>query len=106
MLTSDLAPLMLSLAQWGAGEPEAMAWIDPPPSVAMAAARAALLSLGALDDDGRITRHGRAMAALPMEPPLAHMLLFAAERGAATEAARIALLLQERGMQLTTEVDA
>src|SRR4029079_4687930 len=24
MLTSDLAPLMLSLAQWGAGEPEAM----------------------------------------------------------------------------------
>jgi ATP-dependent helicase HrpB len=98
MLTSDLAPLMLSLAQWGAGEPEAMAWIDPPPAAAMAAARAELRSLGALDGDGRITDHGRAMAALPMEPPLAHMLLFAADRGAATEAARIALLLQERGL--------
>lgn len=98
MLTSDLAPLMLSLAQWGAGEPEAMAWIDPPPPAAMAAARAELRSLGALDADGRITEHGRAMAALPMEPPLAHMLLFAAERGAATEAARLALLLQERGL--------
>lgn len=98
MLTSDLAPLMLSLAQWGAGEPEAMAWIDPPPPAAMAAARGKLQALGALDREGRITDHGRAMAALPMEPPLAHMLLFAAERGGATQAARLALLLQERGL--------
>ena len=30
MLTSDLAPLLLSLAGWGAGDPAAMAWIDPP----------------------------------------------------------------------------
>jgi len=98
MLTSDLAPLMLSLAQWGAGDPAAMAWIDPPPAAAIAAAHAKLLSLGALDEEGRITAHGKAMAALPMEPPLAHMLLYAAERGAATEAARLALLLQERGL--------
>jgi ATP-dependent helicase HrpB len=98
MLTSDLAPLMLSLAQWGAGEPESMAWIDPPPPTAMAAARSELLSLGALDGEARITEHGRAMATLPMEPALAHMLLFAAERGAVTAAARLALLLQERGL--------
>ncbi|MCK9542357.1 MAG: ATP-dependent helicase HrpB [Novosphingobium sp.] len=98
MLTSDLAPLMLSLAQWGAGEVADMAWIDPPPAAAVAAARGVLQSLEALDADGRITPHGRAMASLPMEPPLAHMLLFAAEHGAAEPAARIALLLQERGL--------
>jgi len=98
MLTSDLAPLTLSLTQWGAGDPAAMAWIDPPPAAASAAARAKLKSLGALDSDGRITPHGRAMAALPMDPPLAHMLLYAAEHGAAREAARLALLLQERGL--------
>lgn len=98
MLTADLAPLMLALAQWGAGEPEAMAWIDPPPPAAMAAARGELLALGVLDAEGRITPHGRAMAALPMEPPLAHMLLFAAERDAAPQAARLVLLLQERGL--------
>jgi len=98
MLTSDLAPLLLSLAQWGAGDPAAMAWIDPPPAAAMAAARSKLESLGALDGEGRITAHGRSMAALPMEPPLAHMLLFAAEHGTAREAARLALLLQERGL--------
>ena len=98
MLTSDLAPLTLSLALWGAGDPAAMAWIDPPPGAALAAARGKLTALSALDAEGRITPHGRAMAALPMDPPLAHMLLYAAERGAAQDAAQIALLLQERGL--------
>ena len=98
MLTSDLAPLLLTLAQWGAGDPGAMAWIDPPPPAALAAAATKLTALGALDPEGRITAHGRAMAALPMEPPLAHMLLFAAGLGAAETAARLALLLQERGL--------
>jgi ATP-dependent helicase HrpB len=98
ILNTDLAPLALTLAQWGAGDPAAMAWIDPPPAAAMAAARGALVALGALDGEGRITAHGRAMARLPMEPALAHMLLFAARHGAAQDAARLALLLQERGL--------
>ncbi|WP_371432249.1 ATP-dependent helicase HrpB [Novosphingobium sp.] len=98
ILTSDLAPLALTLAQWGAGDPAGMAWIDPPPVPAMAAAQAQLRALGALDADNRITTHGRALAKLPMEPALAHMLVFAARRGAAREAARLALLLQERGL--------
>ncbi len=98
MVTSDLAPLALTLAQWGAGDPAQMAWIDPPPVPAMAAARGQLAALGALDEEGRITPHGRAMAALPMEPPLAHMLLYAAAHGQAQAAAGLALLLQERGL--------
>jgi ATP-dependent helicase HrpB len=98
MLTSDLAPLLLALAGWGAGDPAAMAWLDPPPAAALAAARAKLESLGGLDGEGRITPHGRAMAALPMDPPLAHMLLYAAQHGAQRDAAKLALLLQERGL--------
>lgn len=98
MLTSDLAPLLLALAQWGAGDPAALPWLEPPPAAAIGAARGKLVALGALDGESRITDHGRAMAALPMDPPLAHMLLFAAERGAANAAARLALLLQERGL--------
>ncbi|WP_084278325.1 ATP-dependent helicase HrpB [Novosphingobium sp. B1] len=98
VVTSDLAPLALTLAQWGAGDAAAMAWLDPPPAAAMAAARGSLKALGALDREGRITAHGRAMARLPMEPALAHMLLFAAERDQPEEAARLALLLQERGL--------
>ena len=98
MLTSDLAPLTLSLAQWGAGDPAAMAWIDPPPAAALAAARAKLRALGTLDESARITPHGQSVAALPMSPEQAHMLLFGAGLGAAEGAARIALLLQERGL--------
>lgn len=98
ILTSDLAPLVLTLAQWGAGNVPEMAWLDPPPAAALAAAKAALLALGALDAAGTITAHGRKMANLPMAPGLAHMLLYAAQHGAAVDAARLALLLQERGL--------
>lgn len=98
MLTSDLAPLTLSLAQWGAGNPEAMAWLDPPPPPALEAARKGLSTLGALDGEGRITAFGRKVASLPMDPAQAAMVLRAAEHGAADDAAKLALLLQERGL--------
>ena len=95
---ADLAPLTLTLAQWGAGDPATLAWLDPPPSAAYTAAQDRLRALDALDGEGRITAHGRLLAKLPMDPPLAHMLLWAAERGAEAEAAELALLLQERGL--------
>ena len=98
MLVSDLAPLALTLAQWGAGDVSAMAWIDAPPAPAMAAARGLLSELGAVNSEGRITPHGNAMAALPLEPRLAHMLLRAGAVGAEDQAAQLALLLQERGL--------
>lgn len=98
ILTSDLAPLLLTLAQWGAGDVAQMAWLDPPPPAALVAAEASLRSLDALDQSGAITPHGRSMAALPMTPGLAHMLLYAAQHGAADDAAKLALLLQERGL--------
>ncbi len=98
MLTSDLAPLALVLAQWGTSDPATLRWLDPPPPASWRAATATLRKLGALYDQGAITQHGRAMAGLPMAPPLAHMLLFAAEHGAERDAAELALLLQERGL--------
>ena len=98
ILAADLAPLALTLAQWGNSDPGKMAWIDPPPAAAMGAAKRMLNTLGALDGAGQITPHGRSMAALPMAPSLAHMLLYAAQHSAADAAARLALLLQERGL--------
>ena len=98
MLTSDLAPLLLALAQWGVEDAGTLPWIDPPPAPALAAARARLQGLEALDAEGRITDRGRQIAALPMAPWQAAMLLFGAANGAGTQAARLALLLQERGL--------
>lgn len=98
MLTSDLAPLVLSLAQWGTNEPESLAWLDPPPSSAVNAARKTLQALDTLDDAGRLTDFGRKVATLPMEPSQAAMVLSGARHGVACKAARLALLLQERGL--------
>src|SRR5690606_39365874 len=84
--TTDLAPLVLALAQWGVADPASLAWLDPPPAAALSAARERLAKLGALDGEGRITDRGRKLAALPMEPWQAAMLLYGAEHGAAGDA--------------------
>jgi len=98
MLTADLAPLVLSLARWGIADPTSLSWLNPPPPAALSAARDRLAKLGALDEEGRITARGRKIAALPMAPWQAAMLLHGAGFGAAADAAKMALLLQERGL--------
>ncbi|MEM1382200.1 MAG: ATP-dependent helicase HrpB [Pseudomonadota bacterium] len=96
ILEADLAPLALDLAAWGAEDPAAMAFLDPPPAAGLAEARALLADLGALDADGRITPHGRTLARLAAHPRLAHMLLAAEAAGQGHRAAQIAACLGER----------
>lgn len=84
--TADLTGLALELALWGAAD---LAFLTPPPPGPLAEARTLLHELGALDTAGRITEHGKAMAALPLHPRLAHMLIRAGA-GAAPLAALIA----------------
>lgn len=98
ILEADLSALVLASAIWGVADPRSLAWIDPPPDAAVAEARARLLTLEAIDADGRPTPHGRAIAALPMPPRLAHMLVAASERGMARTAVEVAVLLGERGL--------
>ena len=89
--TADLAGLALELALWGNACGAGLAFLTPPPAGPLAEARALLTGLGALDAAGRITAHGRAMAALPLHPRLAHMLLTAGP-----QAAPLAALLEAR----------
>ncbi|WP_209598302.1 ATP-dependent helicase HrpB [Ruegeria sp. HKCCSP351] len=87
---ADLTGLALELALWGADAAD-LAFLTPPPEGAMAEARALLAMLGALDGKGRITEHGRALAALPLHPRLGHMLV-----RAGPNAAPLAALMAER----------
>ncbi len=96
--TADLTPLVLSLAKWGTEDPASLAWLDPPPEASIAAARDRLEKLGALDTSGKISPQGNQIASLPMDPVQGAMVLFGAEVDQAKDAARIALLLQERGL--------
>lgn len=98
ILESDLSRLALDLALWGAKDAAALAFLDPPPTAAMAEARAFLTRIGALDGAGDLTAHGRAMARLALPPRLAHMVVRGAEAGAADRAALIAAVASERGL--------
>ncbi len=98
ILESDLAALMLDCALWGERDPANLRWLDAPPPAALEQARGSLITLKAIDRDGAITPHGRSVARLPLPPPLAHMLLKAAQQGQAGRAAMLALLMQERGL--------
>ncbi len=86
---ADLAGLALELALWGGDA--GLRFLTPPPEAALSGGRALARALGALDAAGRITGHGRRMAALPLHPRLAHMLLRAGREGA-----DLAALLSER----------
>lgn len=96
ILDADLSGLALDLARWGAKDAADLAFLDPPPAAAFAEARALLERLEALDHQGVLTDHGRALADMPLAPRLAHMILKAAETGQAPRAARISALITER----------
>ncbi len=98
ILEADLSSLILTCLLWGEADPRALPFLDPPPATAIDEARKQLSALGAIDAGGRVTDHGRAIAALPLEPRLAHMLIEARERGFAPAAAEVALLITERGL--------
>jgi ATP-dependent helicase HrpB len=96
ILAADLAPLALDLAVAGVRDPAELAWLDPPPGPAFRQAGELLRLLGALDEQGRLTSHGRRMAMLPVHPRLAHMALEARRLGQAALAADLAALLSDR----------
>jgi ATP-dependent helicase HrpB len=98
ILEADLSPLLLASSIWGVADPRTLRWLDPPPDAAIAEARTRLIQLGALDEEGRPTAHGRRIAELPMPPRIGHMLLEAERLGLLDLAAEAAVLLAERGL--------
>jgi ATP-dependent helicase HrpB len=94
----ELAGLALELAAWGS---DALRFVDAPPSGALAAARALLRRLGALDGPAitpalAITSFGRRMLALGTHPRLAAMLLAPCDADERTLACDLAALLEAR----------
>jgi ATP-dependent helicase HrpA len=75
ILRTNLAALLLRLAADGLGQAEDFPFIDAPDSRALNDGYRLLQELQALDDDRRITRRGRAMARLPLDPRLGRALL-------------------------------
>lgn len=96
LLLADLTPLVLELALWGTEDVSDLMWLDTPPSTAISHAKALLVQLGALDDKGIITPHGRAMSGYGLHPRLSHMMLKAKALNHSYEASLLATLLTEK----------
>jgi ATP-dependent helicase HrpA len=75
VLRTNLAALLLRLAADGLGQAEEFPFIDAPDSRALNDGYRLLQELQALDENRRITRLGRAMARLPLDPRLSRALL-------------------------------
>ena len=74
ILDADLTQVALLCAEWGTRE---LPWLTPPPPSAWQRAWRTLVELGAIEqeDRARLTNLGRAMAAFPVHPALAAMML-------------------------------
>lgn len=102
---ADLAPLSLELAHWGITDPKSLRWLDSPPAASYAQSQDLLRSLDAIEANGRITNHGRAMTRLSTHPRLAHMIVRAQDRGLTRAAIEIAAVLGERDLLRTRGAD-
>ncbi len=82
---TNLASVILQMAQLGLGRVEEFPFIDPPHGRLVKDGYRLLVELGALDDRRRLTPLGRNLARLMVDPRHGRMLLAAAESGCLRE---------------------
>ncbi|MCZ2821870.1 ATP-dependent RNA helicase HrpA [Modestobacter sp. VKM Ac-2977] len=90
ILRTNLASVLLQMASLDLGDVADFPFIDPPDRRAVADGLALLTELAALDGDGKLTETGRALAALPLDPRIARMVVEADRRGVLEEVLVIA----------------
>ncbi|MQA97200.1 MAG: ATP-dependent RNA helicase HrpA [Streptosporangiales bacterium] len=98
ILRTNLASVILQMTSIGLGEIEAFPFVEPPDRRSVRDGMNLLHELGALDPaekdpHKRLTRLGRRLAQLPIDPRLARMVLAAADNGCVREVLVIAAAL-------------
>jgi len=90
---TNLGNVVLQLKAMGINDLLGFDFMDPPPVATLVGAMESLHALGALDDEGLMTRLGRKMAEFPLEPNLSKMLLLSVDLGCSDEILTITALL-------------
>ena len=111
ILRTNLASLILQMAALGLGAPEDFPFLDAPDTRLLNDGYRLLQELSAVDGDRRITRLGRRMAGLPVDPRLSRILIEAGRTGCLAEALVLAAFLsipdpRERPADRTEAADA
>ncbi|KAL2127224.1 hypothetical protein VTI74DRAFT_11072 [Chaetomium olivicolor] len=89
----NLSNTILMLKAMGINDLLRFDFMDPPPVNTMLTALEELYALGALDDEGLLTRLGRKMADFPMEPSLSKVLIASVDKGCSDEMVTIVAML-------------
>ncbi|MGB8649876.1 MAG: ATP-dependent RNA helicase HrpA [Mycobacteriales bacterium] len=92
ILRTNLASVLLQMSALGLGDIEAFPFVEPPDKRNVRDGLALLEELGALDGD-RLTRTGRQLAQLPIDPRMARMVVEAEKLGCVREVLVIAAAL-------------
>ena len=81
LLRSNLASVILQMADLKLGEPENFPFLDRPENRQWRDGRETLHELGALDKNEELTKLGKSMARLPVDPRIARMVIAANDEG-------------------------
>ncbi len=82
---SNLAEVILQMISLDLGEPEKFPFLDPPFKNAIKEGYRLLRELGAIDEKMRLTKRGRIMADLPIDPCVARIIIEAKENNCLRE---------------------
>jgi pre-mRNA-splicing factor ATP-dependent RNA helicase DHX16 len=90
---SNLTSVVLSLKALGINDLVSFDFMDPPATEALLKALEDLFALGALNCRGELTKTGRRMAELPLDPMLAKAIVASEQYGCAEEVLTVASML-------------
>ena len=90
----NLGCTVLNMKAMGINDLLSFDFMDPPAPQALISAMEQLYSLGALDEEGLLTKLGRKMAEFPLDPPLSKMLLASVDLGCSDEILTIIAMIQ------------
>lgn len=93
---ADLSSMVLDIAAWGESDVFVLPWLTLPPRDKVFKARQLLQSLGAVNDKGEITPHGKKLACIPCHPRIAQMLTVTNDNATKALGADIAAILDEK----------
>jgi ATP-dependent helicase HrpB len=96
IMTTDLKPIVLELAQWGSCEYEQITWLTAPSKSAFRRAQQSLHRAGALHENNQISELGQSMLGLGCDLKQAKLLINSANRYFFEAACLIVFSLQER----------
>ncbi|KAL9642800.1 hypothetical protein ABK040_009875 [Willaertia magna] len=95
---TNLANVVLTLKAMGINDLLNFDFMDPPPPQTLITAMEQLFTLGALDEDGLLTKLGRKMAEFPLEPQMAKTLIAAVDLKCSDEVLTIVSMLSVQGI--------